>query len=213
MQGAQSRKSQKRMLMRPTFSKQELSHICSAKVGYRSKELNPNSKATCKSHSPQNQAQPVRSGYSWPTILRTHCPDCIAQKILIQVSESDSQCLHEYLFTVVRRTSPCTVYISGQSIEEAHKTLDGKGHSLSLHCLHFRAKHRRSSQNSGRERTQPLPRDTVYISGQSIKEAYKQIKLLMAVELAKGFTNAPHFLKNFNFCLVFSNYILRVISV
>ena len=55
------------------------------KEGYRSKEPNANSKATCKSHSPPNQAQHVRSGYSWLTILRNPCPDCIAQRILIQV--------------------------------------------------------------------------------------------------------------------------------
>ena len=204
------------MLMRPTFSKQELSHIGSAKEGYRSKEPNPNSKATCKSHSPQNQAQPVRSGYSWPTILRTHCPNCIAQKILIQVSESDSQCLHEYLFTVVRRTSrvkrcngvirksPCC---NGSRLSRGvRREISGKG----AYVTHFFKVRTVTKLWTGKDTASPY---TVYISGQSIKEAYKQIKLLMAVELAKGFTNAPHFLKNFNFCLVFSNYILRIISV
>ena len=186
-------------------------------MGYWSKEPNPNSKATCKSHSPQNQAQPVRSGYSCSTILQTHCPDCIAQKILIQGSESDSQCLHEYLFTVVRRNlqgkkvqwsiirkSPCC---NGSRLSRGVRCeISAKG----AYVTHFFKVRTVAKLWTGKDTASPY---TVYISGQSIKEAHKQIKLLMAVELAKGFTNAPHFLKKFNFCLVFSNYILRVISV
>ena len=197
------------MLMRPTFSKQELSHICSAKEGYRSKEQNPNSKATCKSHSPQNQAQPVRSGYSWSTILRTHCPDCISQNILIEVSESNSHCLRDYLFTVVRRTSRVkrcngvirkSPWCNGPRLSRGVRSeISGKG----AYVTHFFKVRTVTKLWTGKDTACPY---TVYISGQSIKEAHKQIKLLIAVELAKGFTNAPHFLKNFNFCLVCSNY-------
>ena len=40
-----------------------------------------------------------------------------------------------------RRGCLCDSLFQGK---DCHKTVAGKGHSLSLHCLHFRAKHKRN---------------------------------------------------------------------